>query len=85
MKYARSLLVTTVLAVFGLGVAAQNLHSHDRDAPARPEADREAQDDTQGEPKSHSRFGPSNFKIFDAVPDQDRMLPARNPASQYFL
>lgn len=55
------------------------------DTPARPEADREAQDDTQGEPKSHSRFGPSNFKIFDAVPDQDRMLPARNPASQYFL
>ncbi len=37
MKYARSLLVTTVLAVFGLGVAAQNLHSHDRDAPARPD------------------------------------------------
>lgn len=32
-----------------------------------------------------SRFGPSHFKIFDAVPDQDRMLPARSTASQYFL
>ena len=36
MKYVRSTLVTTVLAVFGLGVAIQNLHSHDRDAQARP-------------------------------------------------
>jgi hypothetical protein len=36
MKYVRSTLATTVLAVFGLGVAVQNLHSHDRDAQARP-------------------------------------------------
>ncbi|MCJ2066243.1 hypothetical protein MKK63_26625 [Methylobacterium sp. J-088] len=38
MKYARSILVTTVLAVFGLGVATQNLHSRDRNAPTRPAA-----------------------------------------------
>ena len=38
MKYARSTLATTVLAVFGLGVAVQNLHSHDRDAQVRPAA-----------------------------------------------
>jgi len=38
MKYARSTLATTVLAVFGLGMAAQNLHSHDRDDRARPAA-----------------------------------------------
>jgi hypothetical protein len=38
MKYARSILVTTVLAVFGLGVATQNLHSRDRSAQARPAA-----------------------------------------------
>ncbi|MCJ2069154.1 hypothetical protein MKK75_10120 [Methylobacterium sp. J-030] len=38
MKYVRSTLATTVLAVFGLGVAVQNLHSHDRDTQARPAA-----------------------------------------------
>jgi len=38
MKYARSILVTTVLAVFGLGAATQNLHSRDRNAQARPAA-----------------------------------------------
>ena len=38
MKYARSILVTTVLAVFGLGVATENLHSRDRSAQARPAA-----------------------------------------------
>ncbi|WP_267358404.1 hypothetical protein [Methylobacterium sp. GC_Met_3] len=38
MKYARPILVTTVLAVFGLGVATQNLHSRDRNAPRRPVA-----------------------------------------------
>lgn len=32
-----------------------------------------------------SRFGPSHFKIFDAVPDQHQMQPARSTASQYFL
>ncbi|MEL6061778.1 MULTISPECIES: hypothetical protein [unclassified Methylobacterium] len=38
MKYARSALATTVLAVFGLGVAVQNLHSHDRDGQVRSAA-----------------------------------------------
>ena len=32
-----------------------------------------------------SRFNASHFKIFDAVPDQDRMHPTRSTASQYFL
>ncbi|KAK0552571.1 sporulation-induced protein [Tilletia horrida] len=31
------------------------------------------------------RFGQEHFKIFDAVPDQDRMVPSRLSTSQYFL
>mgnify|MGYP002719930010 FL=1 len=39
----------------------------------------------QDEAQEESRFNPSHFKIFDAVPDQERTHPARSTASQYFL
>lgn len=42
-------------------------------------------DSSEKADEKNSRFGPSHFKIFDAVPDQERMLPTRNAASQYFL
>lgn len=34
---------------------------------------------------SRSRFGEANFKIFDAVPDQERTTPSRMSQSPYFL
>ncbi|WFD18242.1 protein-serine/threonine phosphatase [Malassezia caprae] len=34
---------------------------------------------------NESRFNETNFKIFDAVPDQEHLHPTRNTASQYFL
>lgn len=36
-------------------------------------------------PTSRSRFGEANFKIFDAVPDQERTTPSRMSQSPYFL
>lgn len=32
-----------------------------------------------------ANFGPSHFKIFDAVPNQEHMVPGTNAATQYFL
>lgn len=42
--------------------------------------------DSSDEQQQGSRFNSTHFKIFDAVPDQERMHPTRNnTASQYFL
>ena len=46
----------------------------------------DGKDDTEGQAqKDTSLFGPDHFKIFQAVPDQERTTPSRLNTSQYFL
>ncbi|PKI82994.1 hypothetical protein MVES_003029 [Malassezia vespertilionis] len=49
------------------------------------EAHHDKSDDWSEAGSNASRFGATHFKIFDAVPEQDRTIPARSTASQYFL
>ncbi|KAK0526837.1 sporulation-induced protein [Tilletia horrida] len=39
----------------------------------------------ESEDEEYLKFGQEHFKIFEAVPDQDRTTPSRLSTSQYFL
>jgi PP-loop superfamily ATP-utilizing enzyme len=41
--------------------------------------------ESQQQQGQHSLFGAEHFKIFQAVPDQERTTPSRLSTSQYFL
>lgn len=55
------------------------------DAEADPELGGFAGDWTDDDNASGSIYASRHFKIFDAVPDQERTTPSRLNTSQYFL